>query len=55
MRGMRNGLKCPRCGSQKLPVAYVRHYAGTAVRVRECKDCRHRVRTRERLESTSAR
>lgn len=41
------GLACPRCGCQHLPVIYTRRKPGYILRLRECRHCGRRVRTRE--------
>lgn len=47
------GFSCPKCGCPRLPRLYTRHRpaSGAIVRVRKCKDCGHRIRTVERVES----
>lgn len=40
-------LRCRKCGCEHLPVLYTRHVKGAVVRVRECRHCGTRLRTRE--------
>lgn len=44
------GIRCPVCGHTKLPAVYTRHAAAMTVRLRECKCCASRIRTREIVE-----
>jgi transcriptional regulator NrdR family protein len=48
---MRDGLKCPECGSQDLPVFYTRNKFGRVVRMRKCAVCSIRLLTAERIVS----
>ena|GEM_PF-2371025 len=41
------GLECRSCGCRHLPVVYTRQRGATVVRVRECRNCGRRLRTRE--------
>lgn len=43
------GLSCPKCGCRHLPVWYTRPRRGYTLRVRSCRNCGHRVTTRERI------
>lgn len=46
----RRGLRCPYCGFQVLRVIYTRSaWERKIVRRRECKSCRQRVTTAERI------
>lgn len=47
------GVRCPKCWSTRFRVIFTRHRPGSTVRVKECKACGHRVRTRERMDSCS--
>lgn len=42
------GIHCPACGGARWKICFTRHYTGSTRRVRECKDCGHRIRTAER-------
>ena len=44
----KKGLECPRCGCRHLPVLYTRQLADHILRIRRCRYCGRRVRTRER-------
>jgi transcriptional regulator NrdR family protein len=48
---MRDGIKCPECGSQDLPVFYTRNKFGRVVRMRVCAGCGSRLLTAERIVS----
>jgi len=41
------GLRCPKCGCCDLRVKYTRHFPETRRRVRICRNCRCKVRTKE--------
>lgn len=41
------GLVCRKCGCGHFRVVYVKRIAGGLLRVRECRHCRKRMRTRE--------
>ena len=44
------GIACPHCGCRHLPVLYTRRVPGKSImRVRECRNCGKRVRTREEV------
>ena len=45
-----SGLCCPDCGCAMLQVVYTRHRANHIFRLRECRYCGRRVRTRERIQ-----
>ena len=47
----RLGLACPKCGDCRFKTEYTRHRAGCAVRVKSCRSCGHRIRTKETVES----
>lgn len=40
-------IQCRKCGCEHLPVVYVRKRAEGTVRVRQCRHCGTRLRTRE--------
>lgn len=42
------GVRCPVCGGV-TPVKYTRHAGSVTMRVRECRDCSERVKTREMI------
>ncbi|MBL4698182.1 MAG: hypothetical protein JKX70_05045 [Phycisphaerales bacterium] len=42
------GLACPTCGCEHLPVLYTRHRLGSVRRVRQCRSCGRRIKTTER-------
>lgn len=45
-----HGLRCPKCGGGRLRVIYTRPVWGRGVRRRrECRACRHRITTTERI------
>lgn len=44
------GLCCPDCGCAMLDVVYTRQRADHVFRLRECRYCGRRVRTRERMQ-----
>jgi hypothetical protein len=48
------GLRCPRCKGTAWHVNETRPAANRLVRVRTCKGCRLRVRTREVIEAATA-
>jgi hypothetical protein len=47
----RPGIKCPRCGGTQWRVVVTRQSAGKTLRVRTCRGCLLRVRTREVIEA----
>ncbi|VTR99216.1 unnamed protein product [Gemmata massiliana] len=49
----RFGLSCPKCGDVRLKTEYTRHRGGMTMRVKSCRGCGHRIRTRETVESGS--
>ena len=44
------GLQCVKCGCRHLPVLYTRPRTGYIERVRECRHCGTRKRTREKVD-----
>lgn len=44
------GVRCPKCGCRHLPAIDTRRRGRFMVRIRECRHCGHRLRTRERAE-----
>ena len=49
------GICCPECGDVRFGAVYTRHRPdGSCVRVKQCVPGRHRIRTREAVESTAA-
>lgn len=48
------GIACPRCKGTVWKVDGTRPAANRLVRVRTCKGCRLRVRTRESIEATAS-
>ncbi|VTR92805.1 unnamed protein product [Gemmata massiliana] len=48
----RSGIGCPRCGGVVWKVTKTRSIPGRLVRLRTCKGCFLRVRTREVMEAT---
>ena len=44
-----DGMRCPKCGCQRLSVAYVRHREGARRRIRICELCGKRFPTVERV------
>jgi transcriptional regulator NrdR family protein len=50
MSGETEGVRCPRCNSQRHEVTHTRHKWGRlTIRYRQCRYCGHRFRTAERL------
>lgn len=49
-----DGIHCPRCGCNHLPVVYVRSRDHSRFRVRRCRQCGHRVGTRETITTYDA-
>lgn len=47
----RLGVCCPRCGDVRLRTVFTRHRDGATVRVKACRSCGHRIRTRELVEA----
>lgn len=45
------GIACPKCGECRMRVVTTRHRGGVTIRERECRSCRHSIRTREIIES----
>lgn len=43
------GLRCPRCRCHTFRTLYTRRKTNKIDRVRECKGCKHRVRTHEEI------
>lgn len=52
--GEQPGICCPKCGDIRLTVVFTRHRKGQTVRVKRCFGCKHRVRTKEVIESYAA-
>lgn len=49
------GICCPKCGDVRFAQLYTRHRPdGSTVRVKGCRGCKHRIRTREKVESPAA-
>lgn len=46
------GLQCPRCGCRHLEVQYTERGNRCRVRIRVCRHCGTRVRTREQITGT---
>ena len=44
-----DGLRCPRCGCQRMDVSWIRHRKGGIRRVRICALCHRRIVTVERV------
>ncbi|VTS03815.1 unnamed protein product [Gemmata massiliana] len=47
----RVGISCTKCQDCRFHVEYTRHRAGGTVRVKSCRTCGHRIRTREIVEA----
>jgi hypothetical protein len=48
------GICCPKCGDVRFQIITTRHRTGGATfRVKRCRHCRHRIRTRETVESVA--
>lgn len=43
------GLVCPKCDCERLPVYYTRKRSGRVMRVRICDNCGHKSTTYERI------
>lgn len=50
-RSTRPGISCPKCGNYRFKCWCVRQRPGKIVRVKTCRQCNHRIRTRETVES----
>lgn len=50
------GVVCPKCGCRIFVTKYTRHRGRATVRVKKCtnKDCGHRIRTVEKVESNAS-
>lgn len=46
------GLSCPKCGGRKLAALWVKRRGNLNIRLRECNECRQRVRTSEKVTDT---
>ena len=47
------GVACPACGCRHVPTLYTRRFGKDTVRVRECRYCGRRIRTREEIVNTN--
>ena len=45
----RKGIACPACQSRAIRVTRTRHGKAAIWRIRECRECRWRIKTREEL------
>ena len=50
------GVRCPKCGRRKFRQVYTRHRGVATIRVKMCwyRECNHKIRTRETVESLYA-
>lgn len=46
------GVRCPSCHCRHCPVAYTRQQRNTTIRVRDCRYCGRRFRTKEQAAGT---
>jgi transcriptional regulator NrdR family protein len=43
------GITCPACDSRRLPALYTRRRGGFVIRVRQCRECKLRLKTKETI------